>query len=198
MKKKIDNYDLFSILTLIVSFIACILFSIRGINISKQEDDIPTILLTAISSIFSIGGLIIAVLQIFKVSTNTKTYKEAYDRTIELVNNNASISLLGKASEQLGIIKHLFDTKREGESQKYFNHLAVDLSYLKSNKNIASLDRETLNAYIIYCRDMDVLVYKINVGAISYFDYSSSYETLSEMQLFLATIQQELSTPKQT
>jgi hypothetical protein len=197
MKKKKDSFDIFSIITLIISIAACIYLSIRAINISKSGDDIVNILLTIISSVFSIGGLIIAVLQIFKVSSNTKTYKEAYDRTIKAVTSNASISLLAKCLEQSSIIKHLFESQLESDSRSYFNNLSLDLTFLTSNKDIDSLDIEKLNFYVNFCIRMDTLVYKTNIKVLENVDYSLDYQTISEMQSLLISIQQKLNTPKE-
>ncbi len=54
----------------------------------KKEDDIVVLAFSDISSVLSIGGIVIAVLQIFKVADNTKTYKEACEKTISTVLNN--------------------------------------------------------------------------------------------------------------
>jgi hypothetical protein len=135
MLKRFDKYDKYSIITLILSVITCIYLVYRGIQIKKADDDVLILSISIISSVVSIGGLIIAVLQIFKVASNTKIYKEAYDKTIEKVTNNESISLLSKSLQQLLIIKQLFEAQSEISSRNYFNNLLLDLTFLKENRD---------------------------------------------------------------
>jgi len=194
--KRFDKYDNYSILTFSISVIICWFLIGRAVHTDPQADAV-NLIVSNISSVFSISGLVIAILQIFKVSRNSRVYKEAYDKAIRAVTNNESIILLSKSITQLSIVKQLFMSKLEGSSGIYFDNLVMDLTFLKSDKNIDTIDLERLDAYINYCKEMNTLLYKSEIHVIENFDYSIKYETLTDIQSFLMSIMQKLSTPKE-
>jgi len=194
-QNKLDRYDSISIWTLIISFLFCVYLIYKTVTHLKKDDDVIVFIISDVSSVFSIGGLIIAVLQIFKVSSNTKTYKEAYDKTLSVIKNNEAISLVSRSLQQLLIIKYLFENKNETSSRNYFNNLGLDLTFLKEN-NLDNEDKEILKEFISYCKEMDTLLYKTVINVNTDLDFSSKYETLTEIQTFLISLQQKLGVPK--
>ena len=196
MKISLDKYDRRSILTLIISILFCFWLIYKSVHELKKDDDLVILVFSDVSSVMSIGGLIIAVLQIFKVANNTKTYQEAYEKTMATVINNESITLLSRSLQQLSMIKHLFENKQEKSSRSYFTNLSIDLTALRSNANIYDLEKKQLTKYINYCTEMDTLVYKSIIDVIQNVDYSLRYQALTEMQSLLTIIQQRITTPK--
>ena len=166
MKISLDKYDRRSILTLIISILFCFWLIYKSVHELKKDDDLVILVFSDVSSVMSIGGLIIAVLQIFKVANNTKTYQEAYEKTMATVINNESITLLSRSLQQLSMIKHLFENKQEKSSRSYFTNLSIDLTALRSNANIYDLEKKQLTKYINYCTEMDTLVYKSIIDVI--------------------------------
>ena len=195
--KKFDKYDTYSLVIFIVSCIGCWLVVQRLLANTKQSDDTVILMVNGISSVFSISGLIIAILQIVKVSSNTSVYKIAFDNAIETVTNNECISLLSRSLQQLATIKTLFANKSEILTRTYFDTLAIDLTFVSSNKNIKIEDRERLKEFAEYCKEMDTIIYKFDKKTTKNIDFSLKYNQLSEIQTSLTSIQQKLGSPKQ-
>ncbi len=91
-----------------------------------------------IGTYLSIIGLLITVIQLLKISSNSTIYKETFSKAIALIKGNEYISVITSANEQIIVIKKLFELEKFENSVSNHNSLFIylnKLSKLEQAKN---------------------------------------------------------------
>jgi hypothetical protein len=185
--KKLSGYDWASLVILLLGiFLIYFFFPLEGSEIKLINN------FGFIGSVFSILGSLIAILQIYKVSSNAKTYERTFQRTISELKNNEFISTIARANQQIVLIKHLFEHGKAGNTRSNFNQLLIDLILIK-NINADDFDKLAVDFIDFVSKvEADTFAQEANQNQ----EIKSVYIKLTQIQTALITIETSLKTPK--
>lgn len=184
--KKLSWFDWISLGVLVTGII------IIYVVIPLEESEIRLINNVGfVGSVFSIAGSLIAIIQIYKVSSNAKTYEKTFQRTISELKNNEFIATIARANQQIVLIKNLFEHGKAENTRANFNQLLMDIILLK-NINVEGFDKLS--------GDFIDFLSKVEADTFAKENHSQEVKTiyikLTQIQTALITIETDIKTPK--
>jgi hypothetical protein len=185
--KILDNW--LTILLVILAIITTIVL------LNKLPVDESTYInkISLVGTVASFYGLIIAYVQILKVASNTKTYEDAFNKTLYRLKNNDTISVISRAIQQISLIKKFYDLEKIENTRDNFNNLMIDLSILSKSDKLGK-DSEKFDKFIEFCTIMETNIITNNIST----DPSilrENFLTLSQIQRYLIGISENFKTP---
>lgn len=151
-------------------------------------------IISLIGTVASFFGLIIAYVQIMRVASNTKTYEVAFNKTIQRLKNNDTISIVSRAIQQISLIKKFYDLEKVENTRDNFNNLMIDLSILSKSEKLGN-DAERINKFIEFCTAMETNILTNNLSKDPGI-LRENLITLSQIQNYLIGIGEHFKTPE--
>lgn len=187
-----DKYNLFS-----VGLIALGMFTSWLLLRSLSTDEFKLInIISIIGSIASVVGFSIAIIQLYKISSNTATYEHTFTRTLADIRKNETIALISRALQQVIIIKQCFEMDRLDFTRGNFNILVSDLSLLCNNSKLGDEEKKKINDYIEFCSTLETEIYLKEVSNDKN-HLREKYNFLSQIQIYLISFEALVKTPNQ-
>jgi hypothetical protein len=186
-----DKKDIFSIVIVIITaFIIAIL-----IFVLPQEQRTLINIVSIFGSVTSPSGLLIAIIQLFKIRSSAQTYQSTFNKTLEKINNNSIISAFSRSIENIKLIKNYFDMNQALKTRPNFNTLMIDLLEIKNNEKLKNW-KEEVDTYIQFCALTEMEIFQ-NILSEDKTDLGDKYGKLIEIEQRLSELQSIISKPQQ-
>ena len=182
-----DTRDKYSIGIAILS-IAIIVYIL---SILSPEDSTLINYISIIGSITSPAGVLIAILQIFKIKSNNSVFLN----TIKVIENNAIIETITRAKQHVGLIKDNFHNARFTDSREMFDRLRIDINEITYNHN-TSIFSEKLTEFISFCSVMETSIFDGSLDQTKT-ALSEKFLKLTELDTILQEIKSVVKRPNQ-
>ncbi len=185
------NHDRVS---LFIVFIATLITLGLVFNLSPSDSRYVNII-SIIGTTSSFFGLLIAYVQIRKIASNAVTYDETFNKTIDVIKKNETISIISRALNQIFLVKKFFDLNQIQNSRDNIQILLMDLTVLYNHGDLIN-DQTNIKKFIEFCSEFEtnLLIDDLSTESEQLKEYLKS---LNQIQAYLIRIQQEFSKPKQ-
>lgn len=141
----------------------------------------------------SMIGFVVTIVQLVKVNSNAKVYKETFHFAINEYKNNEFIATISMAIQQVDVIKRLFELEKYSETRVNLALLNSCLTKLtmstKANNSKAELER------------FGSFVASLELDVLSRIDFSQrdvireKFQLLIQLETLLISIESNLKTP---
>lgn len=195
MSSRRDWYNIFSAVFLLLGVGIVAVFS-SEIDASDKKYSIN--LIGFVSSIASIVGLVIAILQLFKISASRKIQEETYNKTLAAIVSNELISQVTRALGLIALIKTLLEFNTHNSMRAHLNQLSIELISLAQSKRIEDEGVvERLRTFSKFCSDLECKIFQ-QTKTLNQIDLNNYYNNFFEIQETLSGIHSVLKTPPKT
>ena len=184
--KKLDNYDKSSILVGLVGFILYFLV----IYVLPEVSNTFLNRVGIIGSLASTIGVIVAVIQIFKIKNSNSTFL----KTLKVVENNSIIEVISRSIEQIRLIKVYFDQNIAQDARSNFNILRYDLNEITYNEKAKGF-QDKLAEYTEFCSLMETHLFDGSLP-LTKTSLSDKYSKLTELETLLQELKSIVKRPE--